>query len=170
MLGPKSNVYLDDIQVAGDEVQECLADTAKAVRRIAEAGGMVNLDKSHVCTTQAKIVGHRWESGGYFKAEGKGLRGLLSLDHPQLAEMSRARLYGIVSIYRDYLPDFASRTEPLRKLLSEDSQEWTETHSHQLRKIVEDILGAVPTLNFQAGVPARLEVHTGPIGIGGVLL
>ena len=94
---------------------------------------MVNLDKSYICTTKAKIVGHRWESGGYFQAEGKGLRGLLSLDHPQLVEMSRALLYGIVSIYQDYLPDFAFRTEPLRKLLSDDSQEWTEAHSHQLR-------------------------------------
>jgi len=75
-------VYLDDIQVSEDEVHKCLVDTADAIGRIAQAGAMVNLDKSVICTTRAKIVGHRWEEGGYFHAEGKGLRGLLSLDHP----------------------------------------------------------------------------------------
>ena len=76
---------------------------------------MISLRKSHICTTQAKIVGHRWESGGYFSAEGKALRGLLSLEHEQLEKMPRARLYGIVLIYRDYLPDFAARTEPFEE-------------------------------------------------------
>ena len=35
VLGPKSNVYLDDIQVSEDEVQACLANTVDAIRRIA---------------------------------------------------------------------------------------------------------------------------------------
>jgi len=75
-----------------------------------------------------------------------------------------------VSIYRDYLPDFAARTEGLRKMLTDDSQPWTEAHSTKLREVVEAILGAVPVLNFEAGLPARIEVHAGPVGIGGVLL
>ena len=74
---------------------------------------MVNLDKSLIGTTHAKIVGHQWASGGYFKAEGKGLHGLMEVDHEQLCGIPRARLYGIISIYQDYLPDFAACTEIL---------------------------------------------------------
>ena len=131
---------------------------------------MVNLDKSFIGTTHAKIVGHQWASGGYFKAEGKGLCGLMEVDHEQLCDIPQARLYGIISIYRDYLPDCATRTEPLRRILADDAHPWTTQHSHQLREVVESILGAVPVLNFETGKPARLEVHPGPIEIGGVLL
>ena len=42
-------VYLDDIAVYGDYPEDVLAHTAEAMRRLAEAGFMINLKKSHLC-------------------------------------------------------------------------------------------------------------------------
>ena len=42
-------VYLDDIAVYGDSPDEVLAHTAEAMARLAKAGFMINLKKSHLC-------------------------------------------------------------------------------------------------------------------------
>ena len=35
-----------------------------------------------------------------------------------------ATLYGILSFYREYIPDFAAKTEPLWELLGNDATPW----------------------------------------------
>ena len=86
---------------------------------------MVSLKKSIVCADEGKVLGHRWHSGGYFTAEGKGLKALLELPHEQLAELPRASVYGLLSYFRPYVADFAVRSEPLRRLLAASHAEWT---------------------------------------------
>ena len=49
--------------------------------------------------------------------------------HEELASLSRPKLYGILSIYREFVPDFAALTEDLRLLLSDDSLEWEVSHT-----------------------------------------
>ena len=41
----------------------------------------MSLKKSVIATVEGKVLGHRWSSGGYFRAEGKGLKALLNLPH-----------------------------------------------------------------------------------------
>ena len=41
-------VYLDDITVHGDDPEQVLTDTAEAMIRLARAGFMINLKKSHL--------------------------------------------------------------------------------------------------------------------------
>ena len=60
---------------------------------------MVSLKKSIVCADEGKVLGHCWHSGGYFTAEGKGLKALLELPHEQLAELPRASVYGLLSYF-----------------------------------------------------------------------
>ena len=71
------SIYLDDIGLRGDDMDQLLADSVTAIGRLAEAGCMINLAKSVIGTTSAKVVGQRWHSGGYFFAEGKSLASLL---------------------------------------------------------------------------------------------
>ena len=53
-------VYLDDIAVFGDSVVEVLRVTSEAVRRLARAVFMINLRKSHLVQTKAKVLGYNW--------------------------------------------------------------------------------------------------------------
>ena len=97
---------------------------------------MVSLKKSIICTEEGKVLGHRWHSGGYFTAETKGLKALLSLPHEKLADLPRASIYGLLSYFRPYVSDFAVRTEPLRKLLAASSSEWNEAHTSLVQDVV----------------------------------
>ena len=51
-------VYLDDIAVFGDSVEEVLRVTSEAMKRLAKVGFMINLRKSHLVQTKAKELGH----------------------------------------------------------------------------------------------------------------
>ncbi len=53
-------VYLDNIAIYGDNLQQVLADTAEAMPRLAAAGFMIKLEKSHLCETSLKVLGHLW--------------------------------------------------------------------------------------------------------------
>ena len=51
------SIYLDDIGLRGDDMDQLLADSVTAIGRLAEAGCMINLAKSVIGTTSAKVVG-----------------------------------------------------------------------------------------------------------------
>ena len=45
--------------------------------------------------------------------------------HEEFSRMNRASLYGLLNFYRDYIPQFAEITEPIRALLGQDVKPWT---------------------------------------------
>ena len=109
-------VYLDDIAVFGDTVEEVLKATAEVMRRLAKAGFMINLKKSHLVEKKGKVLGHNWESGGYWTPVTSKLEALVEMSDEQLGSMNRASLYGLLNFYRDYIPHFAKLTKPIRQL------------------------------------------------------
>ncbi len=44
----------------------------------------------------------------------------------EIRRLPRSHLYGLLNFYREYIPTFAELTEPLWKLLSQDSRTWTD--------------------------------------------
>lgn len=79
-------------------------------------------------------------------------------------------MYGTLSIYREHLPDFASVSEPLRELLSNDAIAWTEEHTALTKSIAEQLLASPPMMNFTPNEMTRLVVHIGKLGLAGILL
>ena len=51
-------VYLDDIAVFGDDQTEVLEDTLEAIQRLTDAGFVINLTKSQLVESTAKVLGH----------------------------------------------------------------------------------------------------------------
>lgn len=60
-------IYLDDVIIFGDDMDQLLQHAETAMKRLAAAGFMLNLRKSHIGVSQAKVLGHEWSSGGYFE-------------------------------------------------------------------------------------------------------
>ena len=141
-------VYLDDIAVYGDDPAQVLRDTAEVMRRLAAAGFMINLKKSHLCETSLKVLGHRWQSGGYWYPEPAKLEALLRAPDHEITRLRRSHLYGLLNFYREYVPDFAEVSEPLRKLLSHDSLRWTPEAIEAVRLTITRALAGVPWLAF----------------------
>ena len=43
-----------------------LEDTLEAIKRLTQAGFMINLTKSQLVESGAKVLGHQWSAGGYW--------------------------------------------------------------------------------------------------------
>jgi hypothetical protein len=50
-------IYIDDIVIFGDDLDQLLANSIRAVQRLAAAGFMVNLRKSQFCVTEGIVLG-----------------------------------------------------------------------------------------------------------------
>ena len=100
-------VYLDDIAVFGDSVGEVLRVTSEALKRLVKLGFMINLRKSHLVQAKAKVLGHNWQSGGFWTPVTTKLEALMTKTHDEMSTMNRASLYGLLNFYRDYIPRFA---------------------------------------------------------------
>ena len=72
-------IYLDDIAVFGDDQDQVLEDTLEAVRRLTLAGFMINLTKSQLVESTAKVLGHQWNSGGFWAPCVKKLEALVTV-------------------------------------------------------------------------------------------
>ena len=90
-------VYLDDIAVFGEDLALVMRSTAEDIQRLAKAGFMLNLKKSHLCETMLKLLGHRWTSGGYWLPEPACLEALVRCPEEDIRRMGRSNLYGLLS-------------------------------------------------------------------------
>ena len=97
-------VYLDDIAAFGDSVEEVLRVTSEAMKRLARAGFMIYLRKSHLIQTKAKVLGHNWQSEEFWNPVTTKLEALMTKTHDEMSTMNRASLYGLLNSYRDYDP------------------------------------------------------------------
>lgn len=147
-----------------------LKDTAEVIKRLAKSGFMINLKKSHLCETSLKILGHLWTSGGYWLPEPSKLVKLLQATTIHLAKTNRAALFGLLNFYREYVPHFAEVTEPLRRLLGDDSKAWTETVTTSVREVASLILNGVSWLAFDRGKELRVETRVTQVGMSTVML
>lgn len=86
---------------------------------------MINLTKSQLVESAAKVLGHSWTSGGFWAPCVTKLEALQTASTSALAAMNRSSLYGLLNFFREYVPTFAETTEPLRALLGQDARPWT---------------------------------------------
>ena len=56
--------------------------------------------------------------------------------------------YGLLSFFFFFVADFATRTEPLRKLLAKSNAQWTPEHSQLVKEVIQRVLEGLPILNF----------------------
>ena len=165
-----TSILLDDVTIAEDDVDRNVDDAAEAIGRLCRAGAMVGLYKGVVGASEAEFMGERWYSGGYFRPPSGKAAALLQLGDDALANMPRAQLYGMLSYWRQFIPDFSAKTSKVRKLLSQDAGEWTPAHTQEVRKVLQELLEGAPCINFDPQAPVLLETHTGPKGLGAICL
>ena len=76
----------------------------------------------------------------------------------------------MLGYWRDYVPDFAARTEKLRRLLSKDAAPWTAAHTEEFKAVVAVLVASAPMINFDPTLPVVMEPHSGPKGVATVYL
>lgn len=73
--------------------------------------------------------------------------------------MNRSSLYGLLNFFREYVPNFAELTEPLRELLGQDAKPWTQAATLAVRTVADRILSTPRWLNHDPADELRMEAR-----------
>ena len=95
---------------------------------------------------------------------------LLQATTAHLAKTNRAALFGLLNFYREYVPHFAEITDPLRRLLGDDSKAWTEAVTVSVREVATLILNGVSWIAFDRDKELRVETRVTSVGMSAIML
>jgi hypothetical protein len=129
-------ILLDDVTVASEDVGQNVRDAAEAIVRLCKAGAMVGLYKGVIGARECEFMGETWRTGGFWRPIEGRVEAVLKLGEEAWAAMPRAHLYGMLSYWRAFIPDFSSKTARLRSLLRQDAGDWTPEHTEEVRAVL----------------------------------
>jgi len=172
LIGPEMEpfafAYLDDIVIVTPTFEEHMAWLRKVLDKITGAGLTVNLDKCEFCRSQVRYLG--------FIVQGEGLtvdpektRPILEYPAPRNLKQLR-RFLGMSSWYRRFIPQFATLSEPLTRLLKKGKRwGWGDDQVRAFDQIRERLTTA-PTLSCPSfEEPFALQTDASSVGLGAVL-
>ena len=131
---------------------------------------MLNLHKSQLFQAAAQVLGHLWTSGGFWAPNVTKLAALIEKTDGELARFNRASLYGLLNLYREYVPAFAKLVEPLHQLLGQDTHPWMPEAGESVHEVAQCIIKVPRWLNADLTAELRMETRVPSHGIAALLL
>ncbi|MCI0562406.1 MAG: reverse transcriptase domain-containing protein [Nitrososphaera sp.] len=120
-MDPYAFAYLDDIIIATRTFEEHLHRLRRVLRTIYQAGLTINPEKCKFCCSEVKYLGFVVNQDG-LQVNPDKVTPVVNYPVPKTVKQVR-RFLGMASWYRRFIPNFASATEPLNRLLRKN-QPW----------------------------------------------
>lgn len=160
-------VYIDDLLVHAATQEEFLDLLEVVFGRLAFYRAQVKMSKSLIAPKIVKYLGHYIE-GGKRRSDPQKAERLKHIQQPTNVKGIQ-RILGSFGYYRDYLRDFATRTEPLTRLLRKNQPFcWTPAHQQIIVDLACELANA--TLHVApSGRRFRIETDASDVALGGVL-
>lgn len=167
-MEPHAFAYLDDIVIVTPTFEEHLEWVGRVLDKIFAAGLTINPEKCEFCRSQVRYLGFIVRREGLMVDPDK-VQPILDYPAPRNIKQLR-RLLGMASWYRRFIPQFATLSEPLTRLLKKNQRwEWKGDQTRAFEEI-RSHLAAAPTLSCpDFSVPFVLQTDASSVGIGAVL-
>ncbi|XP_008486716.1 uncharacterized protein K02A2.6-like, partial [Diaphorina citri] len=162
-------IYFDDILVASADKESHMKTLDKLFSRAQELNVKFNLGKLQLMKNEIKFLGHIFNKQGC-QPDRERISSVLNLKPPNNIKELQSVL-GMFNYLRDFIPNMAEITSPLRNLLRK-STEWHWANEQQVAfQKLKDIVSKPPILrNFNPNLPATIQCDSSQNGMGCVLL
>ena len=107
-------VYLDDLLILGKDLEDHLRNFRLVLKRLTQHGLRIKLEKCTFLTQKLNFLGHTVDLNGVRPNDAK-LRVIADAPAPTNASEIKSFL-GLISFYRDYIPNCSTIAEPLIRL------------------------------------------------------
>ncbi|CAB4005904.1 Transposon Ty3-I Gag-Pol poly, partial [Paramuricea clavata] len=158
----------DDILVLG-KTQSAHDQSLEAVfQRLKERGLTLNKHKCEYGKDKLEFHGYVF-SGDGTAPDPKKIDDIVNLQTPTSASEVRS-LLGMTNYCSRFIPDYAAKTEPLRKLTRQDQPwEWTSQHDSAVDQLKEALVNAPVTAYFDPTKDTEISVDASPAGLAAIL-
>ena len=162
-------VYIDDIVIFGDSIEELAENMDAVLGRLEDTGLAVQASKCVVGATEIKYLGHIVNSEG-LKVDPARVAALKNIPPPRSVKDVRSFL-GCCQFVRAFVQDFARVAKPLTTLLKQNEQfRWGEEQKQAFMSLKERISDEQLLAHFDPTLPTQVRTDASKIGIGAVLL
>lgn len=168
-LEPCVYVYLDDIIVATDSIEQHVKLIREISLRLRNAGLTVNIEKSKFCQKSIKYLGYIISEEGV-SMDRERLTPILNMPSPTNKKAVR-RLIGMTGWYRKFIKNFSSLTAPITDCIKDKKKkfEWTQAADKAFGELKLALISAPVLRNPDFGLPWTLQCDASDIGVGAVL-
>lgn len=164
-----TEVYIDDILVWGETLEEHDRNLNNVVERARELNIKFNREKLQYRVSEVKFLGHIFSQNGV-SSDPNRVKAIISMPEPK-SKKELQRYLGMVNYLRSFIPNLAEKTEPLRQLLKNDIEfVWNNVHTKTVNNL-KNILTSTPVLAvFDENKKIIIQTDASKSGIGCVLL
>lgn len=161
-------VYIDDILVYGDDFLQHDKCLSVVLKRLEDHDILLNHQKCTIKAETLTFLGHILSKEGIRPMDEK-ITAVLEFRAPQTKGEMRSFL-GLACYLCKFIPDFATRTHPLRELLKEGTVfEWNEVRQTAFDDIKAAMANTTTLGFYDARDKTVLIVDASPYGLGAVL-
>lgn len=168
-LEPRVYVYLDDIIIVSNTLEEHLELIRIVASRLKRAGLTINLKKSKFCQTTIRYLGYVLSEEG-LSMDASKIQPVLEYPSPTTVKEVR-RLLGLAGFYQKFVQNYSDITTPITDLLKKGKKKftWTSEAEKALMKLKTALVTAPVLANPDFHVPFILETDSSDLAIGAVL-
>lgn len=162
-------VYLDDIVIYGNTLEEHNKHLVNVLQRIEDSGMTIKPSKCAFGVTELKFLGHI-VSGQGIHMDPEKVRAIKELKEPTNVTEIRSFI-GAASYYRRFVKDFAKIAEPMTKLTRDKVVFQWEKEQQKAFDTIKEALMTQPILcHFDPKLPIELRTDACGYGLGAILL
>ncbi|CAH2223131.1 jg19574 [Pararge aegeria aegeria] len=162
-------VYVDDLLIPFATISEGMEFLDQTLQALTVAGFTINVNKCKFFETEIDYLGYLISAEG-IRPNDKKVSALQNSPVPATVKQVR-QFMGLASYFRRFIPEFASRTASITKLLKIDEKWDWGTQQEEARIYVLKYLISKPLLTvFDPELPTELHTDASAIGYGAILL
>lgn len=163
------NVFIDDIIISANSVEEHDRILEKVVERARERNVRFNRNKLQYRVQTVKYLGHVISEHG-ISVDPKRTEAIEKIEPPK-DKKDLQKLLGMINYVRKFIPNLADLSHPLRELLKKNIEFiWLPAHSQCFDRIKKAIVEAPVLRTFDGRKEITVETDASQFGVGCALL
>lgn len=169
-LEPFVYVYLDDIILTSESLDEDLRLIRIVGERLTKAGLTINILKSKFCKTSIRYLGYVLSEKGLSMDAAK-IQPILDYATPRNVKDVR-RLLGLAGFYQKFIKNYSEITVPITDLLKKGRRkfDWTKEAEDAFQKLKEALVSSPILANPDFSQTFIIETDSSDLAVGSVLV
>lgn len=164
---PNVTVFLDDIIIKGETIQDIIKNTTEVLDKLAECGLKLKKTKCEFFQEEVSYLGVRIDKNGVHTLKNK-VEAIRKAPRPTNRKELQAFL-GMINYYDKFIEDRATKFKPIYECLKKERFHWTGACQQAFEKAKEELRSTKVLINFDPEKEVILTCDASDYGLSAIL-